>query len=417
MGQTMAEKIFSRKVGKKVSAGEYVTAPVDRLMGHEAFSTAAGRLVAAGIDRIWDPDKVVIILDHFVPSANERMATIHAQIRKMVKQFGIRHFLGEREGVCHQVMVEKGFVRPGDLIVGSDSHTCTYGAFGCAAAGIGRVEVAYVLATGELWFRVPSTVKVILAGELPAGVYAKDLSLAVAMQLGSQFAQYRSIEYAGELARALSLSSRMVLSNMSVEFGAKFGFFSADEKCVAYLKSIGVDDAKEFGPDEDAAYEGEYRIDAGKLEPLVAFPHAVDNVHPVGEASGTPIHQALLGSCTNGRIEDLRAAADILRGRRVASSVRLLVYPASRKILGQAMEEGLIQTLVGAGAILCPPSCGPCFGDHGGILAPGENCIASINRNFQGRMGSPEANVYLASPATVAASAWKGTIWDPREVC
>lgn len=413
----MAEKIFSGKVGKKVYAGEYITAPVDRVMVHEAFFTAANRLVAAGIDRIWDPDRVVIILDHFVPSANERMATIHAQIRKMIKQFGIRQFFGEREGICHQVMVEKGFVRPGDLIVGSDSHTCTYGALGCAAAGIGRAEVSYVLATGELWFKVPSTIKIILAGKLPSGVYAKDLSLAIAMQLGSQFAQYRSIEYVGELARALSISSRMVLSNMSVEFGAKFGFFIADDKIVTYLKSIGVDDAKEFGPDEEAAYEEEYRIDASKLEPLVAFPHSIDNVHPVGEASGTPIHQALLGSCTNGRIEDLRAAADILRGREVASSVRLLVYPASRKILAQAMEEGLIQTLVEAGAILCPPSCGPCFGDHGGILAPGENCIASINRNFQGRMGSPEANVYLASPATVAASAWKGVIWDPREVC
>jgi 3-isopropylmalate/(R)-2-methylmalate dehydratase large subunit len=413
----MAEKIFSSKVGKKVYAGEYLTAPVDRLMGHEAFSTAASRLVAAGIDRIWDPDKVVIILDHFLPSANERMATIHTQIRKMVKQFGIRQFFGEREGICHQVMVEKGFVRPGELIVGSDSHTCTYGAFGCAAAGIGRVEVAYVLAVGELWFRVPATVKVVLAGEMPPGVYAKDLSLAIAMQLGSQFAQYRSIEYAGELAGDLSMASRMVLSNMSVEFGAKFGLFIADKKCVAYLKSVGVEDAKEFGPDEDAVYEEEYRVDAGRLEPLVAFPHAVDNVHPVGEAAGIPIHQALLGSCTNGRIEDLRAAANILRGRQVASSVRLLIYPASRQVLIQALEEGIIQTLVQAGAILCPPSCGPCFGDHGGVLAPGENCIASINRNFQGRMGSPEANVYLASPATVAASAWKGVIWDPREVC
>lgn len=416
MGQTMAEKVFSRKVGKKVYAGEYVTAPVDRVMAHEAFSTASGRLVAAGIDRIAEPDKVVIILDHFLPSANERMATIHTQIRKMVQQFGIRHFLGEREGICHQVMVEKGFVRPGDLIVGSDSHTCTYGAFGCAAAGIGRVEVAYVLAAGDLWFRVPSTVKVVLSGELPPGVYAKDLSLAIAMQFGSQFAQYRSIEFTGALAVALSLASRMVLSNMAIEFGAKFGLFAADEKCVAYLKSIGVDDAREFGPDADAVYEEEYRIDAGTLEPLVAFPHAVDNVHPVGEAAGIPVHQALLGSCTNGRIEDLRAAADILRGRQVASSVRLLVYPASREVLIQALEEGLIQTLVEAGAILCPPACGPCFGDHGGILAPGENCIASINRNFQGRMGSPEANVYLASPATVAASAWKGVICDPREV-
>jgi len=412
----MAEKIFSSKVGRKVSAGEYITAPVDLVMSHEAFSTAASRLIAVGIDRIWDSDKVVIILDHLVPPANERMATIHDQIRKMVKQFGIRQFFDAYEGICHQVMVENGFVRPGNLIVGSDSHTCTYGALGCAASGIGGVEMSYVLATGELWFRVPSTIKIILTGELPPRVYAKDLSLSIAMQLGLQFAQYRSIEYVGESASKLSISSRMVLSNMSVEFGAKFGFFIADDKTVTYLKSIGVDDAKGFGPDEEATYEGEHRICADTLEPLVAFPHSVDNVHPVHEALGIPIHQALIGSCTNGRIEDLRAAAEILKGRKVASSVRLLIYPASRAVLRQAMEEGLIQSLLEAGATLCPPSCGPCFGGHGGVLAPGENCIASTNRNFQGRMGSPEANVYLASPATVAASAWRGVIGDPREV-
>jgi 3-isopropylmalate/(R)-2-methylmalate dehydratase large subunit len=416
MGQTMAEKIFSAKAGRKVSAGEYITAPVDRVMGHEAFSSSAARLVSAGIERLWDPSKVVIILDHFVPASNERMATIHAQIRKFIKTFGIRHFLGEREGICHQVMVESGYVRPGDLIVGTDSHTCTYGALGAAATGIGRAEMAYVLATGELWFLVPPTIRITLTGTLPDRVYAKDVSLAIAGKLGTEFAQYRSIEFSGNLAAEFSMDSRMVLSNMSIELGAKFGFFAADRKTVSYLKSIGVKGVEELGPDGDAAYEREYSIDVSALEPLVAFPHSVGNVYPVREAAGKPIDQALLGSCTNGRIEDLRAAAEVLRGRKVAPSVRLLIYPASRKILQQAMNEGLIQVLVEAGGILCPPSCGACFGDHGGILAPGESCIASTNRNFQGRMGSPEAGVYLASPATVVASAWKGSICDPREV-
>jgi 3-isopropylmalate/(R)-2-methylmalate dehydratase large subunit len=416
MGQTIVEKIFSRKAGRRVTPGEYITASIDRVMCHETFLASASNLVNSGIKKIWDPKRVVIILDHYIPAPNERMAETHFKIRTMVKDFGIVHFYGERDGICHQVMIDGGHVRPGDLILGADSHTCTYGGLGAAATGIGTSEMAYVLATGELWFQVPSTIRISLNGRLQEKVSAKDVSLAIAQKFGTEFAQYRSIEFAGDLAGNLSISSRLVLSNMAIEFGAKFGIFNADLKCISYLKSIGIEEGQLFGPDEDAVYESDYEIDAIDIEPLIALPHSVINVKPVRELAGEPIHQAFLGSCTNGRLEDLQAAAEFLKGRTVASSIRLYIYPASRKIFRQAIDEGLIQILVDAGGIICPPSCGPCFGDHGGILAPGESCVATTNRNFQGRMGSPEAKVYLASPATVAAAAWKGALIDPREV-
>jgi len=416
MGQTMAEKVFSCRTGGDVRAGDYVVVPVNMAMCHEGFLMSSAKLIANGITRIWDPEKVVVIMDHYVPSPNIGMAEGHAQIRKMVQQFGITHFYGEREGICHQVMVEKGHVLPGDLIVGTDSHTGTYGALGAAATGIGTSEMAYVLATGELWFQVPYSLRVKLNGTLPEMVSAKDVSLELAGRFGTEFAQYRSIEFTGELVEDLSIASRLVLSNMSIEVGAKFGMFRVDDVTLAYLKSVGIDDAQVFGPDDDAVYENEYELDVDGLEPLAALPHSVGNVKPVREIAGEPIQQAMLGSCTNGRLEDLRAAADIIKGHQVASSVRMYVYPASREVFGKAMDEGIIQVLSKAGAIICPPSCGPCFGSHGGLLASGESCISSTNRNFKGRMGSPEANVYLASPATVAASAINGRITDPREV-
>ena len=415
MQQTMAEKVFSRKMRREVFANDYITSPIDKAMCHEGFIMSATKLMVAGIDNVWDPKRVIVFLDHAVPAPTEQMAIAHYHIREMVKKFGINNFRGERDGICHQVMCEKGYVEPGDLIVGTDSHTCTYGALGAAGTGIGTSEMAYVLAKGEIWFQVPQTIRLEITGKLPDKVSAKDVALAIAGRYGTEFAQYRSIEYCGEVARELSISSRLVLSNMSIEYGAKFGFFPVDEKAVSYLQSIGVEGAQEFGPDEDAVYESEYRLDVNDLEPLVALPHSVDNVKSAREMAGTPINQAFLGSCTNGRIEDLRSAAEILNGGKVADSVRLLVYPASRKVLRQAMEEGLIQILVDAGGIINPPSCGACFGNYGGVLAPDEACISSTNRNFKGRMGSSDARVYLASPATVASSALKGVISDPRE--
>jgi 3-isopropylmalate/(R)-2-methylmalate dehydratase large subunit len=416
MGQTIAEKVFSSKVGRPVRAGEYVTAPVDRAMMNEAFALSWIYLNAAGLSKIWDPSKVVVVLDHFVPANSERNASIHAMIRGTARALNLESYYGEGEGIAHQVMMEKGHARPGDLIVGSDSHTCTYGALGAAATGIGTTEMAYVLAKGELWFRVPGTIRMILRGHLAERAASKDILLHIAGRYGTEVAQYKSIEFVGDGAEALTIESRMTMSNMAVEIGAKFGLFNADDRTLAYLKGRGKGSLERIAGDADASYEASYEIDVARLEPQVACPHSVGNVKPVGEVQGKPVNQAVLGSCTNGRLEDLKVAAGILKGKRVNAYTRLLVYPASREVYIRAMEEGVLKDLAEAGGIICNPSCGPCFGGHVGLLSKGEVCISSTNRNFKGRMGSPEAEVYLASPATVAASALKGQITDPREV-
>ncbi len=416
MGQTIAEKVFSGKVGRSVKAGEYVTAPVDRAMMNEAFALSWIHLNAAGLSKIWDPKKVVVVLDHFVPANSERNASIHALIRGTAKALNLESYYGEGEGIAHQVMMEKGHARPGDLIVGSDSHTCSYGALGAAATGIGTTEMAYVLAKGELWFLVPETIRMVLSGRLADRVTSKDILLHIAGTYGTEVAQYKSIEFVGQGAEALTIESRMTISNMAVEIGAKFGLFNADDKTLAYLKGRGEGSLEKISGDADAAYQATYEIDVSDLGPQVACPHSVGNVKPVSEVQGKPVNQAVLGSCTNGRLEDLKAAAEILKGKRVAPSTRLLVYPASRDVYIQAMEQGVLKDLAQAGGIICNPSCGPCFGGHVGLMSKGEVCISSTNRNFKGRMGSPDAEVYLASPATVAASALKGTIADPREV-
>jgi 3-isopropylmalate/(R)-2-methylmalate dehydratase large subunit len=334
----------------------------------------------------------------------------------VVRAQRIEAYYGEGEGICHQVMMEKGRVWPGALIVGADSHTTSYGALAAAGTGIGTTEMAYVLARGELWFMVPETLRFVLRGELPGRVFSKDVLLHIAGSFGTEVAQYRSVEFAGEGAEALSVEGRMVMSNMAVELGAKFGLFAADDKTCDYLAGRLEREPDALAADEDARYEAVHEVDVKGLEPQLAFPHSVGNVKPVREAAGRTVHQAVLGSCTNGRYEDLEIAAEILKGRSAAPYTRLYVYPASREIYLKAMKAGILETLSEAGAILCNPSCGPCFGGHTGFLAPGEVCIASTNRNFRGRMGSAEAEVYLASPATVAASALRGAITDPREV-
>jgi 3-isopropylmalate/(R)-2-methylmalate dehydratase large subunit len=414
MGQTMAEKIFSAKMGRPVKAGEYVVAPVDCAMLHEGFAMSWLQLMGAGVTKIWDPNKVVVLFDHYIPAPTERLATAHMMIRNAVSSAGIEAFYGEREGICHQVMIEKGHVRPGDLIVGTDSHTCTYGALGAAGTGIGTTEMAYVLARGELWFMVPQTVRFLLKGTLGQKVFAKDIILSIAGKYGTEVAQYMAAEFAGSGAEAIDIEGRITISNMAVEIGAKFGFFHADKKTLAYLKGR-AGEVAEISADSDARYAASHEIDLSELEPQVACPHSVGNVKPVSELKSVQIHQAILGSCTNGRYSDLKAAAEILKGKTIPSSVRLYVYPASREIYLKAATDGLVQIFLEAGAILCNPSCGPCFGAHTGLLAPGEVCISSTNRNFKGRMGSSEADVYLASPATVAASAVRGEITDPRE--
>lgn len=415
MGMTLAEKILGHASGKdRVVPGEYVTAEIDLAMAHEGMAGVATLLKEATIEKVWDPDKVVSLLDHYTPSPTIQTAEIRKLVESTVKKLGIAKFYGQQAGICHQVLPEKGLVRPGMLIVGTDSHTTTYGAFGAAGTGIGFSEMAYVMATGKLWFRIPETIKFILTGMVPPRVMSKDIMLHIAGRYSCSVAQYKAIEFAGEAATEMTLASRMTMSNMAIEIGAKFGFFVPDEKVRQYLSSR-TDQAFELlEPDRDAAYESEYIVDVSTLEPQVAFPFAVDNVCSISEVENIKVDQALLGGCTNGRLEDLQVAAEILEGTRVHPETRLIVVPASAEVYKDAITAGILSIFINAGAIIAPPGCGPCFGAHMGLLASGEACIASINRNFKGRMGSPDAKVYLASPATVAASAIAGKITDPR---
>jgi len=417
MGMTLAEKILARASERdEVRPGQYITAKIDIAMCHEGLGMGVSDgLRGAGAKKVWDANKVVCLLDHYVPAPTVKTAEMHKQIRKDIKDFGIEQYYGENEGVCHQVLVEKGHILPGRLIVGTDSHTTTYGALGAAGTGIGFSEMAYVLTTGELWFRVPETIKFEISGELSPLVMSKDVILYIAGKYTAEVAQYKSIEFTGPTAEKMSIASRMTMSNMSMEIGAKFGFFEPDEKTITYLKEITSQPFTPIKGDADAVYEQTYHVDVTSLEPQIAIPYSVDNVKSISEVGDVVINQAVLGSCTNGRLEDLQVAADILEGRAVHRDVRMLVVPASKAVYKRALESGLLNVFLDANAIICNPSCGPCFGQHMGQLASGETCVASINRNFKGRMGSNEARVYLASPATVAASAIEGKMVDPRK--
>jgi 3-isopropylmalate/(R)-2-methylmalate dehydratase large subunit len=415
MGATLAEKILARASGKAdVKPGQYVTANIDLAMMTDQMDTVYRVLAEAGIKKVWDPNKVVCLIDHYSPFPTVESAEIGKKIREEVKALDIKNFYGQRAGIAHQVLPEKGWVLPGELIVATDSHTTTYGAFGAAGTGIGVSEMAYVLTTGTLWFKVPETIRFYISGTLQPRVMSKDILLHIAGSYSTEVAQYKSVEFAGPATAEMSLASRITMSNMAVEIGAKFGFFEPDEKVSRYLTGRTNKSFDLIRADEDAVYEKTYEIDVSTLEPQVAFPFAVDNGKPVSKIGEIKVDQALLGSCTNGRLEDLRIAAEILKGRSVHSDTRLLVIPASAEVYREAMTEGILSTLIDAGGIICNPGCGSCFGAHMGLLASGEACIASINRNFKGRMGSPEAKVYLASPATVAASAIEGKIADPR---
>ncbi|HEY93698.1 MAG TPA: 3-isopropylmalate dehydratase large subunit [Dehalococcoidia bacterium] len=416
MGMTLAQKILARASGKQeVQAGEYVTADIDLVMANDSgLKNIIPVLNEAGVKKLWDPARIVAVFDHYSPPATVEQAELHRRIRDSLKSFGVKNIYDVGVGIEHQVLVEYGWVVPGELIVAGDSHTTTHGALGAAATGIGSSEVAYVMATGKLWFRVPETIKFTLTGVLLPMVTSKDVILHIAGNYSTSVAQYMAIEFTGQAARDMSLESRLTMSNMSVEIGAKFAFFEPDEKVEEYLAGRITKQYKPVNADKDAVYRAEYEIDVSSLPPLVALPYEVDNIKPVSELTGTVIHQALLGSCTNGRIEDLRIAADIIKGRKAHHDTRFLVVPASAEVYSQAAVEGLIEVFLEAGATICPPGCGACFGTHMGLLAEGENCIASINRNFRGRMGSPGSRVYLASPATVAASAIEGKIADPR---
>jgi 3-isopropylmalate/(R)-2-methylmalate dehydratase large subunit len=417
MGATLAEKIIARAAKKEmVRPGQYVTANIDLAMVHDSMGSVDEILTRVGVERLWESNKVICLLDHWNPPSTIRDAEIHKQIRLAVKKYNIKHFYGQNAGICHQVLFEKGHILPGKLIVGADSHTLMYGAFGAAAAGIGHSEMAYVLATGKLWFKVPETIKFKIQGTLPRRVTSKDIILFLAGKYSVDVAQYKAVEFNGEVCKAMSLCSRMTMSNMAAEIGAKFAFFEPDEQVEFYLKERTKETFGLIQPDKDAFYEKVFEEEVSHLEPQVAFPYSVDNVRPISEVGQVKIDQAVLGSCTNGRLEDLRTAVEVMAGRGVHPDVRMLVIPASVEVYQDAIREGILQRLIETGSIICNPGCGPCMGAHMGLLASGEVCISSTNRNFRGRMGSPESELYLASPATVAASAVAGRITDPREV-
>ena len=413
------EKILANASGKKhVSPDDIVEANIDVAMTHDLTGPLAIKSFREiGAKKVWDKDKVVIILDHLVPASSVISAGLHKIVRNFAEEQNIKNFYDVgRGGVCHQIMPEKGHVRPGEVIVGSDSHTCTYGAFGAFATGIGSTEMAAVFATGKLWFRVPEVIKVDVEGKFQKWVTAKDMTLNIIGKIGADGAIYKGLEFGGSTIRDLTIDGRMVLCNMAVEMGAKVGIIEPDQKTLDYVKARTDKPLNPVKSDPDATYEKVVAVDVSDLEPQVAVPHQVDNIKPVSEVEGTEVNQAFIGSCTNGRLEDLQSAAQVLKGKKIARGVRLIVIPASREIYLNAINEGLIKIFMEAGATIGNPNCGPCLGGHMGIMADGEACISTSNRNFIGRMGSTKSFVYLASPATVAASALKGTITDPRTV-
>ncbi|MBA7602193.1 2,3-dimethylmalate dehydratase large subunit [subsurface metagenome] len=415
MGQTLSEKIISEHCGRQVKPGDLVIADVDAALVQDGTGPLSVKeLEKAGLVQAVHPERTVLFLDHASPSPRSELSNAHNILRSFAARTGV--IVSEiGEGVCHQRMVEE-FARPGDLLVGADSHTVTSGALGAFATGMGSSDVGFAIALGKVWLRVPETFKIELTGSFKPGVFAKDLMLSVIGHIGADGATYKAMEFLGPVAHTLPMHERFVLSNMSVEAGAKAGLFAADEKTKAYLEDAGRgEDFTALAPDDDAVYEKTFSFDLGEIEPTVSFPHTVDNIRKVGEARGIKIDQAFIGTCTNGRLEDLRIAAEIVKGKKVASGVRFLIVPASRKVYLEAMREGLMETFVEAGGVIQPPGCGPCVGIHQGVLGDGEACISAQNRNFKGRMGNPEGSIYLASPATVAASALTGKITDPRE--
>jgi len=407
------EKILAKASGKREThAGEIVEARIDKAMANDI--TAPLAIMAfekMGGKKVWDKEKVILVIDHLSPPSSDQSAKVQKMMRDFAEEQDLKYFYDVgRGGVCHQVMVER-HVMPGEVIVGADSHTTTYGALGAFSTGIGSTEIASVFLTGKLWFKVPKAMDIVVNGELKEPVSPKDLILYTIGQMGADGATYMGVKFSGEAVKGMDVEGRLTICNMVVEMGAKNGIIEPDEKVYRYLgKPLG----EALKDDVDAEYAKTVEYDATKLEPMVACPPSVDNVKPVAEVAGIEIDQALIGSCTNGRLSDLRVAAKILDDRKVKNSVRALVVPASQEVYKNALKEGLIETFIDAGAMVCNPNCGPCYGGHMGLLAEGEVCLSSSNRNFVGRMGSPKAEVYLASPATVAVSAVTGRITDPR---
>ncbi len=415
MQQTIAEKILSKHAGKDAHAGDLVLANVDFVMAQDGTAPLAIRAFEKmGQENVFDTSKVALVIDHSAPSPNEGVSALHKQMREFAQKQGIKMYdIGC--GVCHQLIPEQGHVVPGNLMVGADSHTCSYGAINVFSTGVGSTDCAAAMASGQLWFKVPPTIKVTFNGTLPKGVYSKDLVLFLARQLTADGATYKALEFHGSAIEALSIEARLTIANMAIEMGAKAGLMLADSKTDEWIAAHSNTKYESVSPDADAVYEQELEFDVSNLKPQIAKPHTVDNVADIDEVAGTPIQQGVIGTCTNGRLEDLKIAVSILKKHPLTNGNRLIVAPASRQIYLDAMGEGVIQELVKAGASVVTPGCGPCVGTHNGVPSDGENVISTANRNFKGRMGNSNANIFLASPATVAASVIAGKITDPRE--
>jgi homoaconitate hydratase family protein len=418
MSYTVAEKILLNHSNlKELSPGDFIECDIDLVMVHEQLG---GRIhkeyEKLELDYVWDPNKIFFILDHWIPAPTISAAQMHQDARKFAEKYRFIHNYGYNlnKGICHQVLPEMGFAKPGMLILGSDSHSTIYGAFNCLSTGIGATDVSVVFSTGRLWFKVPESIKINLKGKLNPVVMSKDFILEMLGDITTKGAIYKALEFQGEGAMSFSIDGRMTISNMSVEAGAKFAVFPPDEKLDKWLNLRATGPYNYITPDSDAKYEKLMEYDLSEVTPMVAKPHSPSNVVPVEKVEGVKIDQAFLGSCTNARIEDLRIAAEILKGHKVFPEVRLIITPASTEIYKQAIKEGLVEIFINAGGVFTNSTCGACIGGHLGVLGDEEVCISSTNRNFKGRMGAPTSQVYLASPATVIASAIKGEIIDPR---
>ncbi len=422
---TLVEEIFSRRLGRRVRADEVVVAPVDFAMSHDVTSPLAIEAFKQMECPLWDPERVVLVFDHVLPAATIAAAAIHKMIREFAAEYGVTHLY--QEGICHQLLIEKGYARPGSIVVGADSHSTTYGALACFAAGMGSTDLGIVYATGKTWFRIPQTLRFELDGNLPPGVGAKDLVLKLIRMVGAEGANYLAVEYGGAAVDAMTMDQRFTLANMAVDMGGKAGLIAPDETTRTYLEAtrshrflpaprgrIPADDF-DLRP-RQAVYRQVLEVDAGSLEPQIACPPSIDNVKDLSEVKGLPLDEVYVGSCTNGRLEDLAVVASYLAGRQVHPGTRTIVVPASKQVYMDALEAGYIKTIMAAGATVTNAGCGPCLGRHQGVLAAGERALSTSNRNYPGRMGSPEAEIYLASPAVAAASALAGAIADPREV-
>jgi len=416
MGKTISEKILSNHSGEDAYAGDIVIADIDFAMSQDGTTPLAIRSFRdMNSKNVWNPDRIAFVIDHSAPSPNQGVSNLHRMMREFAEEQNIRNLYDIGCGVCHQVMIEYGNVIPGDLVVGADSHTCTYGALGAFATGIGSTDIAAVYSSGKLWFKVPETIKFIIDGNLEKGVYSKDLILHIIGKTAADGATYMTTEFCGEVISELSMDARFTICNMAVEMGAKTGIIKADKKTERWIKEGTDRKPRIIENDRDAKFYRELEFDAQDIEPKIAKPHRIDNVVDISEIEGLHIDEAYIGTCTNGRLEDLRIAAEILKGKQVNRNVRFIVAPASKDVYLESMKKGIIQTLVRSGAAVVTPGCGPCVGTHNGVPSDGENVISTANRNFKGRMGNNKAFIYLGSPATVAASAVTGEITDPRE--